>query len=381
MSGGTPSDPLPGMLQSWRTGRFHRDPRAPGAPTPPPAVPAGRVSLDQLLAALDAELAKMTRPMAQLLVAAIKRAADPSGTIPGRRLAALSDLVGDVVSGVFGESRAVTIDALGNPVSPYARLLVAGTRAATEIALQPAIAELTRTLAGRPDLLDALTGGRALPPGGTPKRPIIDTARTWVDPNGYTLADRIWQNGQDVRTSIDTLLQYHVERGTSAVNVAKELEQYLTLEGRRARTSTPYGSKGLANPRRLARTEITRAHGAATIEAARLNPMTAGVGWRLSGSHPKVDTCDGNASRDAFGLGPGNYPPRDVPRYPNHPHDLCYLTSVPVKDLNKTIADLGRWVKGEPVPGFDDVGSVPLESRYLLDYLTGFVAVVAPVAP
>lgn len=341
------------------------------------AAVAARAPLDQLLAALDAELARMARPMAQVLVAAIKRAADPSGALPGRRLLALSDLVWGVVSGVFGTARTATIDARGNPVAPYARLVVAGTRAATELALAPELATLHRTLAGRPDLLDALTRGRALPAGGTPKKPIFDTARTWVDPNGYTLSDRIWQNGQDVRTAIDTLLQYHVERGTSAINIAAELEQYLTLDGRRALTERPYGTKGLANPRRLARTEVTRAYGAATVEAARLNPMTAGVGWRLSGSHPKADECDRNAARDAFGLGRGNYPPGDVPRYPNHPHDLCYLSSVPVKDLNAVIDDLGRWVNGEPVAGFEDVGSVPLESRYLLDYLTGFVALGA----
>lgn len=378
MSASAPDESPRSVLQSARTGRLRRVPLRALVPAPAPAaVPAERLALDQLLAALDAELAKMTRPMAQVLVAAIKRAADPSGAIPGRRLAALSDLVWDVLSGAFGATPTAAIDKQGLPLSPYARLVVAGVRAATELAIQPVLADLGRTLSGRPDLLDALTGGRALPPGGTPKLPLVDTARSWIDPNGYTLSDRIWQNGQDVRTAIDTMLQYHVERGTSAVNVAKELEQYLTIEGRNALTKRPYGTKGLANPRRLARTEITRAHGAATIEAARLNPLTAGVGWRLSGSHPKPDECDRNASRDAFGLGPGNYPPRDVPRYPNHPQDKCYLTSVPVRDLNATIEQLGRWVKGEPVPGFEDVGSVPLESKYLLDYLTGFVALGA----
>lgn len=382
MSAVSPGQSPERTVQSGRTGRVSATPNGKPRRTRPkpgvPALPKERLTLDQLLAAMDAELAKLARPVAQVLVAAIKRAADPSGAVPAQRLAGLSDLVWGVLSGVFGAAPVQSIDAQGNPVAPYARLVVAGTRAATDLALEPVIADLGRSLSGRPDILDALTGGRALPAGGTPKRPLIDTARTWVDPNGYTLPERIWQNGQEVRTAIDTMLQYHVERGTSAVNVAKELEQYLTIDGRRGVTKRPYGAKGLYAPRRLARTEITRAYGAAVLEAARLNPLTAGVGWRLSGSHPEPDACDGNASRDAYRLGRGNYPPENAPRFPNHPHCLCYLVSVPVRDLDATIEQLGRWVKGEPVPGFDDVGTVPLESRYLLDYLTGFGALGAP---
>lgn len=377
MSSGTATAPTPEILQSGRTGRFHRDPRVPAPAVLPPPVPAGRVQLDQLLAAVDAELAKMTRPMAQLLVSAIKRAADPSGAIPGRRLASLSDLVWGVVSGVFGKAPIATIDAKGNPVAPYARLVVAGTRAATELAIQPALEEMTRTLAGRPDLLDALTGGRALPPGGTPKLPIFDTARTWVSPDGYQLSDRIWRVGGDIRTAIDTLLEVEITRGTSAVNIAQTLEQFLSPRGLASKTRTPYGSVGNYPARRLARTEVTRAFGAATVEAARLNPMTAGVRWSVSGSHPKSDECDIRASRDGYGLGAGVYPPRNVPMYPAHPMCKCVLSSVPVKDLNAVIEDLRRWVKGEQVAEFQDVGSVPLESKYLLDYLTGFIALGA----
>lgn len=336
-----------------------------------------RLPLDQLLAAIDAELAKMTRPIARSLALAIKRAADASGAIPQRRVLTLSELVSGYVSGLFGTAPTATIDRHGNPVAPYARLVVAGTRAATELAILPELEQMTRTLAGRPDLLDALTGGRALPPGGTPKKPIFDTAREWVSPDGYQLSDRIWRVGGDMRTAIDTLLEVEIERGTSAVNIAQTLEQFLSPRGLASKTSTPYGSVGNYPARRLARTEVTRAYGAATVEAARLNPMTAGVGWRLSGSHPKSDPCNENASRDAFKLGAGNYPPGDVPRFPQHPNCICHLVSVPVKDLNAVIEDLGRWVKGEPVPGFEEVGSIPMESKYLLDYLTGFVAIGA----
>jgi hypothetical protein len=51
---------------------------------------------------------------------------------------------------------------------------------------------------------------------------------------------------------------------------------------------------------------------------------------------------------------------------------LCYLTTVQRKDSAAVITDLGRWVRGDAVPGFDGVGSVPLESAALMDWLTGF---------
>lgn len=318
-------------------------------------------------------MALLVRPLVLSLTRMIRRAGTgPAGAISPRRREGLLDLVREAIADLFGARPDLVIAGEGQPRAPIARLIAAGTRTATLLVITPALAEVRRRLAHHPDLLDALTGGRVLPPGGTPQRPLFDPARTWVDPNGYTLSERIWQNGHDVRTQLDTLLDYHIGRGTSAVDVAKELDQYLTIEGRQSTTRRPYGTKGLHAPRRLLRTEVSRAHGAATIEAARLNPFTTGVKWNLSGSHSREDECDRKASVDEHGLGRGVYPPDQVPAHPSHPHCKCFLTPHTARNVKQVIDDLGRWAAGEAAPGFEETGTVPLESEYLLTWLTGF---------
>jgi hypothetical protein len=51
---------------------------------------------------------------------------------------------------------------------------------------------------------------------------------------------------------------------------------------------------------------------------------------------------------------PGVYAPRDVPRYPNHPMDLCYLSPVTVRDDEAVVAQLRREI---------DAGAEPFAPR------------------
>jgi hypothetical protein len=76
----------------------------------------------------------------------------------------------------------------------------------------------------------------------------------------------------------------------------------------------------------LARTEITAAAGRSTINASLINPYVAGIKWNLSLSHPCCDICDDLAAGGEDG--DGVYPKNDVPSYPAHPHEICYLTMV-----------------------------------------------------
>jgi hypothetical protein len=165
----------------------------------------------------------------------------------------------------------------------------------------------------------------------------FDPNRRWVDPKGYRLSDRVWKGGREVRREIDRVLRDGIRKGESAVDLAARLERYLNPDKapltyrrngqivRRNVTRTPYGKAGSSFARSLARTEITKAHGAAVIESAKVTPGVLGVRWRLSAGHSEIDQCDDNATQDRYGLGPGVYPPRDVPRYPNHPQDVCAL--------------------------------------------------------
>jgi hypothetical protein len=184
-------------------------------------------------------------------------------------------------------------------------------------------------------------GNRITPRAVTEQRTLraksLDPQRRWVDPDGYRLSDRVWKGGREVRREIDRVLRDGIRKGESAVDIAAKLERYLNpdyaplsyrRDGKIVRknvTMKPYGKAGSSFARSLARTEITRVHGAAVIESAKITPGVVGVKWRLSASHPKPDECDRNASQDRYGLGPGVYPARYVPRYPNHPQDICTL--------------------------------------------------------
>lgn len=182
---------------------------------------------------------------------------------------------------------------------------------------------------------------------------LFDPQRRWVQPGGYRLSDRVWKIGQQTRRAIDDKLRQGIARGMSAIDLANELEAYLNPEyaplryradgsivrgqAKRVVTQAPYQTAryrltlpdqghGSTSARLLARTEITRVHGVATIESAKVIPGVAGVRWLLSARHPAPDRCDDNASRDAYDLGRGVYPPSAVPHYPTHPADICTLS-------------------------------------------------------
>ena len=152
---------------------------------------------------------------------------------------------------------------------------------------------------------------------------IYDALHLFVHPHdGYRLSDRIWRADGVTRNRIDALLAYHIRQGTAAVDIAKELEQFLLPSRRGVRTKRPYGRWGSYDARRLARTEVTAAHGRAVMASVAANPMTDAIRWALSLSHPDgIDcNCEDNSIADVDGLGPGVYRPENLPDYPDHPH-------------------------------------------------------------
>lgn len=178
----------------------------------------------------------------------------------------------------------------------------------------------------------------------------LDPNRRWVRPGGYRLSDRVWKQGRAVRRNIDDILRDGIRRGDGPLTVAERLEQYLNpdaaptkylRDGRlvtRNVSRTPWGY-GSSYARTLARTELMRVNGMATVEAAKMTPGVRGVQWRLSNAHSDQDECDDNARRDRYGLGAGVYPANNVPRYPNHSNELCVLT-IAMKPRNEVVDDL-----------------------------------------
>jgi hypothetical protein len=167
--------------------------------------------------------------------------------------------------------------------------------------------------------------------------PIL-SSREWVDPNGRKLSTRIWKAGDDIYNQIDAITRYEFSRGVSPTRLADRLEEFLTTEGAKPRTNRLAGRTGRVgsySARRLVRTELARAHGNAVMAAGHADPFTAGVRWNLGFAHPGLDACDGNASANGYSLGKGVYPIENVPTYPNHPHCLCYLSTIDVHDRER----------------------------------------------
>lgn len=179
------------------------------------------------------------------------------------------------------------------------------------------------------------------------KAAAFDDTRTWIDPNGHRLSDRIWDARNTTRDQINSVLREAVATREDALVTATKLEQFLNPDLAISRNRTGQimkgqtksvvteapgrGGQGSYSARRLARTEVSRAHAQETSRVAKQTPFARGEGWNLSGSHPKQDDCDDNANADN-GLGPGVYPVGDLPTMPQHPHCLCYATIETVQD-------------------------------------------------
>lgn len=186
----------------------------------------------------------------------------------------------------------------------------------------------------------------------------LDTERKWVNNDGYRLSDRLWNQKKTTRAAIDNTIRAAITKGADADSVAELLERYLHPDLRPARdlkgkiipgqpkyivTEKPDTmGKGSYPARRLARTEITRSHGAGVMGASQTNPFVIGIKWSLSGSHPKTDECNIQAEHveAPFGVR-GVFPKGGVPRYPSHPMCLCFLSPFVDPKANATIvADL-----------------------------------------
>lgn len=171
---------------------------------------------------------------------------------------------------------------------------------------------------------------------------------SWTDPNGRQLSQRVWLAGQSQREGIARMLREGMAAGTDPLQIAKGLEDYLTPEGRRTTTLTPRSGLGNYSSRRLARTEVTRAFGQATLFANERNPFVTASKWNLSGSHGKhADVCDERARRDN-GLGPGVYRHGDFPSYPGHPSCRCFITAVTPDDTAAAVTEIRQALGLEP---------------------------------
>ncbi len=246
-----------------------------------------REQRDALQAAVAIALAALLVDVADGLAKRIVRAGGRGTVTPTGRGAILTWL-GDTIARLFGASPTAAAAAFAT-LGTVPQLLAASTRAAVLI---------------------------AAPTGGVPTAPEA-AVRSWRDPNGLILSDRIWLAGEDARARLTAVLDAGLARGARPDELARELRGFIRPDtaGRTVR-----GDQAFSSAQRLAAHEINRVHGVATIARAR----GAGdlVTWEKSSRHAEADVCDANARG-------GPYAPERVPSFPAHPGCLCHLRRVP----------------------------------------------------
>ena len=85
--------------------------------------------------------------------------------------------------------------------------------------------------------------------------------------------------------------------------------------------------KAQQHTKMIVRHESVEAYRDSYQKATRGREWTKGYRWTLSPRHPRGDECDLFAGQDLHGLGPGGYPPDEVPETP-HPSCLCIQTQI-----------------------------------------------------
>lgn len=260
------------------------------------------------------------------------------------------------------------------PQSPYMQAMVDGIRAHIGLVVERQVTIIRKQAA--PDIADFLTGPRSIQASEmrasvklseqapNAQRPWYDPFHRFVDADGYRLSDRGWRVSQETRNAINNLMTYEIGQGTSAVDIARKLEQFLYPEARAIQTRTPYGNSGSYWARRLSRTEITAASGRSNINAAILNPYQSGLKWNLSASHPCCDICDERAAGGPDGN--GVYPPTDFPQYPAHPHEICYLTDELAASPAAISDSVRAWIEE---PGGPTPEAIALQGAFNPDWL------------
>ncbi len=283
--------------------------------------------------------------------------ADDDGNIPtgiGTRQQIVNQIWDDVLKPYFigtGVEPFIGPD----PQSPYAQHIYDGILAVTEITAEEQIAIIDKYTKNDPTVNNWLKRENPNSPlqinemiiaEQIPGQPTYDPFHLFVYGDApYSLSDRVWNTSIDVRDNIDQMLAYEIPRGKSAVDIAKQLETYLTPAGAKPKTRKPYGTEGSYSARRLSRTEITAAAGRSSLNAGALNPYVDGNQWVLSASHPETDQCDTNASG-----GPnsdGIYPIGEFPSYPDHPHELCTIIPAITANPNQVTADFRAQIDAE----------------------------------
>lgn len=311
-----------------------------------------RARLLAIQAASERALAQLFRDLAAGIAADVTRAADAAGVVPRSATFELQRRTAERIQRLYlGRNRAGVLAPfeVGNdgrvvPLSPYPQALWASITAAVRLPVEENASILLRKLPA--DILDVMRRARVDPfkaaKGQVAELEAVfrpnplanyEAPHNWVDPNGYRLSDRIWNTAATERARLDAYLDDAIKRGTGALAMARELEQFLDPSRNGLTTNMPYGKKASYDAMRLARTEITHAHYNADLASGAMNPFVAGLQWMLSNRHPRRDICDDYAKGGP--AGDGVYTLETIPQVP---HPQCVTPGQMVSTASGPIA-------------------------------------------
>lgn len=141
---------------------------------------------------------------------------------------------------------------------------------------------------------------------------------------GMNLSQKIWNQSEGYKESLETAISTAIQRGTSAITLSKQISKYLNdFQTLQKDYTEKFGHASNARDCeyksiRLARNEINMAY--CNAEELRWQQMDFIVGYeiKLSHSHPVFDICD---------LLKGKYP-KNFKWSLWHPNCLCYRVSI-----------------------------------------------------
>jgi hypothetical protein len=197
-------------------------------------------------------------------------------------------------------------------------------------------------------------------------RILIGVADEYLHGDSMNLSGRIWRIDREARDGINAVLLNGIQKGDSAWNIAKQLEEFLgagndcprwtstRLYGRTKKDIASGDTTGLLsgnacdgsgvsyNALRLARTEIQKIHGLATDRMMKQQPWVREEQIHLSAAHPETDICDKTIAegRDEQGI----YEVGEI-ILPLHPNCLCYKTAV-LMPQDEFTSKMNDWLKG-----------------------------------
>jgi len=203
--------------------------------------------------------------------------------------------------------------------------------------------ELASRYAGDPAIIRAMQGAFSTVP--------IDAVANEIHriyPDGRSFSQRIWRLDRTSRRGVNQIITKGIARGQSAVKMSRELRRYLYDPSLQPGTTwTTHATKSVTgrgtihyNALRLAATEINNAYRESMALLNGRSPVTYGLKWHLSASHPILDICDVWADSDLYGMGPGVYPSAAIPI--DHPGGKCYFTDV--------LRPANQWSMPKPEP-------------------------------